>query len=260
MQDLRVHIIQFAPVWEDLDASQKRLSEIFKGIRDVDIVVLPEMFLSGFTMNPSEVAINTSSSQYQFLLEYSKDLGIVICGSVIWEEGDKFYNRFLWIEDGVEKFHYDKRHLFSLAGEEKIYSKGDKPILIEYKGWKIAPFICYDIRFPVYMRRRRDYDYDLLIVVASWPERRHFAWQQLLAARAIENQSYVVATNRVGKDGHGVLHEGGSGMWDYFGKKRASIQSFKEDGISIILKKEDIEKFRNQFRFLEDADDFSINY
>lgn len=260
MQDLRIQIIQFAPVWEDLKATQQQLKGLFKESKDVDVIVLPEMFLSGFTMNPKDSAIDENSEQYKFLLEQSNVLGVVICGSVIWKEGDKYYNRFLWIEEGVEKYHYNKRHLFSLAGEEKIYSKGEKPIIINYKGWRIAPFICYDIRFPVYMRRRRDFDYDALIVVASWPERRHFAWQQLLAARAIENQSFLIAANRVGKDGNGILHEGGSGMWDYFGKKKAAAQSFKAESVRVSLQKEAIVKFRNQFRFLDDADEFSIEY
>lgn len=260
MQDLRIQILQFAPAWEDIKATQQQLAIQFKELKDVDIVVLPEMFLSGFTMNPEKSAIDQNSEQYKFLLEQSKVLNCVVCGSVIWKDGDKYYNRFLWIEGGLEKYYYNKRHLFSLAGEEKVYAKGEKPIIIDYRGWRIAPFICYDIRFPVYMRRRKDFDYDVLIVVASWPERRHFAWQQLLAARAIENQAYLIASNRVGIDGKGILHEGGSGMWDYFGKKKAAAQSFKEERVCVLLQKESIEKFRNQFRFLDDADEFRIEY
>lgn len=260
MQDLKFALLQFSPNWEKVQENQEILERWFATAPDCDIIVLPEMFASGFSMNPQNCYMNESSPCYKWLLNKSIELGKVICGSIIWQEGNRYFNRFIWIENGVELHHYNKRHLFSLAGEEKVYTAGNTPILIEYKGWKIASFICYDIRFPVYMRRHKDFNYDLLLIVASWPERRHYAWQQLLCARAIENQAYLVAVNRVGKDGNGVLHEGGSGLWDYFGKKKIATQSFKEEWKQVIINKEKLEKFRQQFRFIEDGDDFSINY
>ena len=258
MQDLKIALIQFAPEWENPSENIKRIRTLIEAVQEADILLLPEMFLSGFTMHPEAVAINRDSSEYRQLQDMAEAKNCVICGSVIWSEGGTYTNRFLWIEPNASIRHYDKRHLFAFAGEDKVYTRGKNPILIEYKGWKIAPFICYDLRFPVFMRRRENLNYDLILLVASWPERRSLAWQCLLPARAIENQCYVAAVNRVGQDGNGILHEGLSQMLNFKGQALAEAGSFRENIVEVRLSYAALEEFRRRFAFYADGDRFEI--
>lgn len=259
MQNLRVGLLQFSPHWENLTLNIEKLNQWLQTVPDVDIIVLPEMFASGFSMNPDKVWMNEDSFFFKMLLIKSKELNKVICGSVVWKEGKCYTNRFIWIQaDGIV-YHYDKKHLFRLAKENEVYNAGKNKTIIEYKGWRICPFICYDIRFPVFMRRTVKENYDIMLVVASWPERRQYAWQSLLPARAIENQSYLLAVNRTGLDGNQVLHEGGSAAYNFMGKILAGSQSFTEQWIEVELNLETLQKHREQFRFFDDADEFSLN-
>jgi predicted amidohydrolase len=182
----------------------------------------------------------------------------VVTGSIIIREKEKFYNRLIWMKpDGTFDF-YDKRHLFRLADEHKTYTSGDKKISTEINGWKICPLICYDLRFPVWSRRTKQADYDVLVYVANWPERRIHAWRQLLVARAIENQSYVAGVNRIGKDGHSNHHPGYSVAIDFKGEQ-LSRTNFDEESIeTIVLNKESLFEFRKHFPFADDADEFRI--
>jgi predicted amidohydrolase len=187
--------------------------------------------------------------------EMAAEKNASVCGSLIIAENDKFYNRFICVDPGGQEAAYDKRHLFRLAGEQHHFTAGDKTISFEINGWRICPMVCYDLRFPVWSRNRNNYD--LLLYVANWPSRRHYAWESLLRARAIENLSYVVGVNRTGADGNDIPYTGGSAIIDYAGQELANLK----DQTGIVSKTLDIaalEKFRERFAFHEDADDFSI--
>ena len=178
-----------------------------------------------------------------------------VCGSLIIAENDKFYNRFICVDPSGQEAAYDKRHLFRLADEQHHFAAGDKTISFEINGWRICPMVCYDLRFPVWSRNRNNYD--LLLYVANWPSRRHYAWESLLRARAIENLSYVVGVNRTGVDGNGIPYTGGSAIIDYAGQELANLND-QTGVVSRTLDIDALEKFRERFAFHEDADDFSI--
>ncbi len=183
----------------------------------------------------------------------------VITGSFICSENNKYYNRLVWMNPTGEFFYYDKRHLFRMANEDKTYSSSSKKLIVNYKGWNIALLICYDLRFPVWSRRTNEYDYDALIYVANWPERRALPWKVLLQARAIENQSYVLGVNRIGKDGNAVFHSGDSSVFDFKGDKISTSLPNITVVETIELNKNNLHDFRNSFPAQLDADDFYIN-
>jgi len=261
MQDLNIALLQFAPAWENKTRTLGHIEEKWlpAAPQDADIWVLPEMFSTGFSMSAEALAEEPVGETYDRMLQWAKQYGKVICGSFITREDENFYNRFYWVQpDGICQT-YSKRHLFSLAKENEHYTAGDSKTIISYKGWRILPLICYDLRFPVFSRRTSGEDYDVLLYVASWPERRNYAWTQLLIARAIENQCYVAGVNRVGKDGNDILHAGDSVLLDFFGKPLARAGVFREKWIQAVLDKEKLYTFRERFPFAADADSFSID-
>lgn len=248
--------IQTDIIWENVSENLKSYQSKIDNLKS-DIIILPEMFTTGFTMNPEKLSEEMSGETISWMKMNSERLNSVICGSIIVKENEKYYNRFIWVEPSGEVKKYDKKHLFSFAGENENYTSGDSKLIIEYKGWKICPLICYDLRFPVWSRNIEDYD--ILIYVANWPNKRKHAWKTLLTARAIENQCYVVGVNRIGKDDNGNKYSGESCLINPIGET-LYISSHIENIYTTNLEKNDLLKFRNQLPFLLDRDNFKIIY
>ncbi len=253
---MKICLIQFDIVWKspkaNLESISKRIADPKNG--DVDLFILPELFTTGFVMDPETVENHQDETVGQ-LQHLAKAKNAAITGSIVWNENGKFHNRLLFIFPSGELQFYDKRHLFSLAGEQNSFEKGGESILIEYKGFRIRPIICYDLRFPVFCRN--DNDYDLLIVVANWPEARIDAWNALLKARAIENICYVVAVNRIGIDGNDAKYSGDSQVIDPLGK--FLTHPFGEScNNTSHLHKDELLQNRKHFGFLNDRDDFIL--
>ena len=217
MQDLKVTLIQSELAWEDIDSNLAEFNYRIDAIEeDTHLIVLPEMFSTGFTMNAAALAQDMNGSAVKWIKEKSTEKNIDIVGSFIADDSGKFFNRLVWAKPNGEIFIYDKKHLFRMAGEEKIYSAGNKNITVELNGWKIRPFICYDLRFPAWTRNIAN-QFDAAIFIANWPERRSAHWKALLHARAIENQCYIIGVNRVGIDGNGLSYSGDSSIIDPWG-------------------------------------------
>ncbi len=256
MQDLKVALIQSSLHWENIDSNLKMFEQKISSIKDkVDVIILPEMFSTGFSMKSTEFS-KANKNSYGWMEEISAQYNCVLTGSLIWEENDKYFNRLFWVQpDGTVKT-YDKRHLFSMGKEHEHYSAGTDKLLVEWNGWKIRPQICYDLRFPVWNRNTEDYD--LLFFVANWPERRSDAWKTLLKARAIENQAYVIGVNRVGEDGNGVYHSGDSSVYDLAGE--CLFHQANEEVTKIVeLSKEKLTTIREKLPFLKDRDNFILS-
>lgn len=252
---MKIALIQTALFWKEVDKNLLQFSEkIAKIDADTDLVILPEMFATGFAMQPQETAENMDGAAVQWLKENS--VNFAICGSLAIQENGNYYNRFIWCENREIKYTYDKKHLFSYASEHTVFTAGNEILLFDYKGFKIAPFICYDLRFPVWIRRVAS-KADLLIFVANWPTRRVHAWKTLLQARAIENLAYVAGVNRIGEDGNGIAHSGQSAVIDYCGDCLCSAADI-EVVLYANLEKEALINFREQFPALEDADNFEL--
>lgn len=254
---LNVALIQTELSWENPSQNRASLLDKIHSISEpVDIIVLPEMFTSGFTMNPLHVAETMQGETIQWLISLAAQKQVAITGSLVIKDNDKFYNRLVFVHPNGKIDQYDKRHTFTLAGEDKVYTAGIEKIVVDFKGWKICPLICYDLRFPVWARNVEHYD--VLIYVANWPAIRMVAWDTLLKARAIENMSYCIGVNRVGKDENNHDYSGHSAAYDIFGNRIDNIP-FGLEAIEIVtLKKEDIEVNRPKFNFLSDRDQFSI--
>ena len=251
MQDLRVVLVQPDLIWESPRANLEQFDRMLGSVEECDLVVLPEMFATGFSMNPQSVAVTMQSDILSWMLNHSHNFAL--CGSLAIEEKGQFFNRFLCAHQGRIVAQYDKRHLFAYAKEDQHYQAGNQVIQIEFKGWSIAPFVCYDLRFPAWIRQTAEVD--LMLFVANWPSKRQWAWNSLLTARAIENQCYVLASNRVGVDGNGIAYQGDSQAISMAGETLASLRA--ESGIiRVTLDKGELQAFRAQFPFLDDRDSF----
>ena len=255
--DLRISLVQPKLFWEDHLKNRDHLTNLVKGIKknESDVIILPEMFATGFTMQALDVAEEMKGESLSWMSDMAKSKNSAVTGSLVIKEGKNFYNRLIWMQPGGEIFTYDKRHLFRMANEHEIYTPGKKRIIIEWKGWRICPLVCYDLRFPVWSRNANEYD--LLLYVANWPSRRKFAWQQLLVARAIENQCYVAGVNRVGKDGNGIAYPGLSVVLDPAGETLKKFGS-SENVTTVKLDKPALENYRKSFPVMMDADKFVI--
>lgn len=259
MEDLKVTIIQSDLRWEDKELNLSMFSEKIDSIKDeTDLIVLPEMFTTGFSMNPNILAEPMTGNTISWMQQKAKEKNCVITGSFICEEKGKHLNRLAWVRPDGSFSVYDKRHLFSIGSENDHYRSGNKKIIVEIKGWKICPLICYDIRFPVWSRKTKEYNYDVLIYVANWPEKRVHAWKTLLDARAIENQCYVIGVNRIGNDGNGIYHSGNSAVIDPLGKVISHLEPFVEGIETINLSYSELVEFKNTFPAYKDADAFEI--
>ena len=253
---LNITIVQSDLVWENVDANLEMFSEKIAKITNTDIVVLPEMFNTGFSMNSKNLAETVDGKSVNWLKQQAKNKNAVIIASLIIKDGEDYFNRLFWINPDGTYQYYNKRHLFRMANEHNYYTAGTDEIIINYKGWRIKPLICYDLRFPVWARNKNDYD--LLIYVANWPERRAEPWKILLKARAIENQSYVVGVNRVGTDGNNVIFSGDSAIIDAYGKVISTIKAHEDTFESINISLSELNSFRKKFPVGLDADEFKI--
>ena len=254
--NLRVTMIQADLAWQDPATNRRNLAAHFRGLAGhTDLIVLPEMFTTGFSMAASSLAETMAGATVGWLREEAAAIGCAITGSLIVEEGGRHYNRLVWATPDGGCAHYDKRHLFRMAREQEHYAAGDRRLVVELKGWRLCPLVCYDLRFPVWSRSRGDYD--VLLYVANWPSRRRSAWSALLRARAIENVCYVVGVNRVGKDGNGASYSGDSVALDFLGQ----VLGGDRDGDfveTVVLDRESLATFRRDFPVHLDADDFEL--
>ncbi|MCC7233256.1 MAG: amidohydrolase [Bacteroidia bacterium] len=259
MSALKITLIQSRLYWEKPGDNLSMFEKKILAIPDeTDLILLPEMFTTGFTMHASGLAEAPEGPSVQWMRRMAVKQKAVICGSLIIEENKKYFNRLIWMRPDGSFSHYDKRHLFRLAGEEMTYSPGNHQGIMHWKGWNIFPLVCYDLRFPVWSRRKKEMDFDLLLYVANWPEKRITAWKSLLPARAVENQAYVAGLNRTGDDGNGIYHSGESAVYNYQGELLSSFRPGEEMMETIALNLEDLREFREHFAFGKDADDFRI--
>lgn len=252
---LRVALVQADAAWHDPAANRERLEGLIETIETpVDLVVLPEMFSTGFTMCSEAMAETMEGETVAWLRAQAARRGVTITGSVVIEDGQRF-NRHLWMPPDGRESVYDKRHLFRMAGEHQHYAPGNENVVVEMGSWRIRLCVCYDLRFPVWLRSRNDYD--VLLCVANWPAARQSAWTTLLRARAIENQCYAVGVNRVGVDGNGVVYRGGSAVFD--GEGAALAEAGDEPGIlSATLDLDALREYRERFPAWRDADTFEV--
>ncbi len=254
-ETLNVALVQTSLVWENPKANRTHIEDKVSSIT-ADLIVLPEMFSSGFTMNASEVAETMDGETIAWLKTLSKTKNAAIVGSLVITENNNYYNRLVFVEPNGTLTTYDKRHTFTLAGEHKVYTAGSEKTIIDYKGFKICPLVCYDLRFPVWARNSENYD--VLIYVANWPKVRIAAWDALLKARAIENMSYCIGVNRVGLDGNNYEYSGHSAAYDVLGHRMDSIPESIETVEVVTLEKSHITKYRERLGFLKDRDTFNL--
>jgi omega-amidase len=253
---LRVTLVQTEIAWQEPAANRRSLAAHFRGLAGhTDLIVLPEMFSTGFSMDAERLAEPMDGPTVGWMREEAAALGVAITGSLIVRDDGRCYNRLVWVRPDGTIEHYDKRHLFRIANEHHHYSAGEDRLVVELKGWRVCPLVCYDLRFPVWSRNRGDYD--LLLYVANWPQRRATAWHTLLRARAIENACYVVGVNRVGRDGNGTTHAGDSVVLDFLGQPLSS-EGGGDRVETAVLDLESLEGFRKSFPVHLDADGFDI--
>ncbi|MDO7170943.1 amidohydrolase [Mariniflexile sp. AS56] len=258
MQDqLKVALVQTDLVWENPKKNRENFTEKIASIlNDVDVIVLPEMFATAFTMNAEKVAETMEGETVGWMKTQAAISGAAIVGSLIILDAGKYYNRLLFVEPSGVITVYDKRHTFTLAGEDKVFASGNEKVILTYKGWKICPLVCYDLRFPVWARNVEEYD--VLLYVANWPKPRVFAWDALLKARAIENMCYTIGVNRVGLDGLQNEYCGNSAVYDVLGNTISTIKPNKEQVEVVTLDRNHISYYRNKLKFLDDKDGFSL--
>ncbi len=257
MQHLKIALIQTAIVWHHAEQNRALFSEKINQITEqVDLIVLPEMFTTGFSMQPQKIAEYMYGDTVKWMQKIASEKLTAISGSLIISENNKFYNRFIFVHPSGKIEFYNKRHLFSLAGEHTVYTSGEEKIIVDYKGWKICPQICYDLRFPVFARNVEMYD--LLLYVANWPKPRISAWDILLKARAIENLCYTIGVNRIGVDANNLEYSGHSAAYNCLGEQVAKTQENTEDIVIVTLEKNHISEIRTKLNFLSDKDTFEI--
>jgi predicted amidohydrolase len=257
MQDLRITWHQTPLHWENPKANARLFLEENE-YPETDLILLPEMFTTGFSMR-TELAEEAGETALNILRSLARKTGAAVCGSSMYKDGDRFYNRLIFQKPDEKPLFYDKRHLFSLAGEEKKYTPGNTRLVAEWKSWKIFPLVCYDLRFPVWSRRTPENEYEVMLFLANWPDRRSYAWRTLLKARAIENQAYVVGVNRVGADGNGIPHAGDSCAVSFSGKILRHSVPFRTEVQTVSLNKESLLRFRERLPFFNDGDSFLLN-
>jgi omega-amidase len=254
---LKVTLVQSEIAWEE---SNNNLSEFGKLINSItvptDLIVLPELFTTGFTMNVSSVAEGMSGNSVKWMRKMARSLQACITGSLLINEKGHYFNRLLWMKPAGQYSTYDKRHLFRMGEEHLHYSAGENKLIVELRQWKIRPLICYDLRFPVWSRNLSDYD--LLIYIANWPSSRRIVWETLLRARAIENQCYVIGLNRIGKDGMGINYSGDSQVIDFKGNIMKLLPANTKITETVTLNLQELKEFRKKFPVYLDADKFEV--
>lgn len=254
-EELNVALIQAPLVWEDPERNRALFSQKIAEIKaGVHLIVLPEMFTTGFTMSPDNIALAESRRTVHWMQEEASKKNAAIVGSTVFQEAGAFFNRLFFVEPDQTVSYYDKRHTFTLAGEDKVYSAGSEKLIVNYRGFAICPMVCYDLRFPVWARNVENYD--VLLYVANWPKPRINAWDNLLKARAIENMCYCIGVNRVGEDRSGHSYCGHSAVYDTLGEEL--VFSTEETMLYTTLRREHISTTRNQLKFLDDRDPFTL--
>ena len=256
MRDLTITLVQADLAWQDPAANRARLAALLDAAPALgELVILPEMFATGFTMRAPAHAEGMDGPTVTWLRSEARTRGITLCGSLVIASGGRYYNRLVWAPPAGEPGWYDKRHLFRMAGEHRHYSAGAERRVFDLGGWRVCPLVCYDLRFPVWSRGANAFD--LLLYVANWPVARRPAWRALLPARAVENQCYVAGVNRVGTDGHGVAYAGDSGAHHPLG--HALLDLGDREGVgSVVLRGDELEAYRQQFPAWQDADPFTL--
>lgn len=259
MKDLIITTIQTHLIWENIAQNLSHFDEKITSIQSpTDIIILPEMFTTGFTMNPEKFAEENEGIGLQWMLQKAKAKNCVVVGSISVKENTNYYNRLYWAKPDGTYESYDKRHLFRMGNEHQHYSAGNKKLIIEFNGWKICPLVCYDLRFPVWSRNRKDSTYDVLIYVANWPEVRSYPWKHLLIARAIENQSYVIGVNRIGEDGNQIIHSGDSCVINPRGEIISKTLAHQDSVETVNLPYSYLQDFRKAFPVMMDGDEFQV--
>lgn len=254
---LKIAYIQTHLEWENPEQNRYNFEEKITAIStEVDVIILPEMFTTGFTMNAASLAEDMTGKTVFWMKKLAQQKNSAIVGSLIIKENNNYYNRLLFILPDGKIHTYNKRHTFTLAGEDKVFTSGSKKNIVTYKGWKICPLVCYDLRFPVWSRNTQDYD--LLLYVANWPKKRITAWDTLLKARAIENMTYCIGVNRVGIDGKGFEYNGNSVVYDALGTVLNTNNSDKDYTEIVTLNRDTLNKHRDRFKFLNDRDQFTL--
>lgn len=255
--ELKITLVQTTLEWENPEANRKKFQKIIQSLEEsTDLIILPEMFTTGFTMNAEAYAETMEGKTVKWMIKMAREKNAAITGSIIVIENGKFFNRLLFTTPEGKLHAYDKKHLFTLASEQETYTAGNEKLIIQYKGWKICPMICYDLRFPVWARNIENYD--VLLYVANWPKVRTKAWDVLLQARAIENMAYCIGVNRVGIDGKDFEYVGHSTIYDGLGEDLFQLKNESEAIMNTILYKNHILEIRKKLQFLEDKDDFDL--
>ncbi len=252
---MKILLLQLDLKWESPEYNRAHAEEVIKTSSEADLIILPEMFTTGFCISPKGIAEKADSTTLSWMQSLAKEKNAALAGSVVTEENGKYYNRFYFVKPDGSYITYNKRHLFTFGGEDKEYTGGEERIIVEYKGFRILLQICYDLRFPVFSRNTGDYD--MIIYVASWPIPRIDVWNILLRARAIENVCYVAGVNRVGNDPY-CQYNGGTVLLDYKGKDIANTEFGKEEVVSGEIDIQSLSEFRQKFPALNDADKFRI--
>ncbi len=256
MPTLAVTVVQAELCWHDAVRNREHFTAVIGGLQEAtDLIVLPEMFTTGFSMDAANLAESMDGDSVRWMRETAAGCNAAVCGSLIIAQEQQFYNRFICAFPSGELHCYDKRHLFRLAGEQNHYAPGETLVTFELNGWRVCPMVCYDLRFPAWSRNRDSYD--LLLYVANWPQRRHHAWETLLRARAIENLSYVAGVNRTGKDGNDIPYKGGSSIIDYLGETLVDLGN-RTGTATTVLDLDQLGAFRDRFAFHKDADNFTL--
>ncbi len=256
---MRITLLQMDIVWEDIRANLDSCSLLLSDLAGkTDLILLPELFTTGFTMRSRELAEPMEGITMEWMKRTAYHLKSDLAGSIIIEENGSVFNRLIWMQEDGRYFHYDKRHMFRMGGEEKHYSPGRGQLFVHSHGVRFKPQICYDLRFPVWSRNRNDYD--VLFYIASWPGQRRSVWKSLLQARAIENQAYVFGVNRVGKDGMGINYHGDTIAYNAKGQEICSLEPDKVELKTIQISMENLVLFREKFPVWKDADPFNLEY
>ena len=257
IKNLRISLVQFEVIWENQDANRLKLDELLKPLNgSTDLILLPEMFTTGFSMHARELAETMDGPSVKWMVLQAQKTSAALAGSLIIKEDDHFFNRLVFVTPSCEIYYYDKRHLFSIGEEHKYFSSGNKRVIVNYLGWRIALMICYDLRFPVWCRTIKDAD--LMLFTANWPDARQPVWQTLTKARAIENQLYVAGVNRTGMDGSGINYVGESVVIDPKGKIMLDMGTKSDAAGTCVLSLEELNRFRKKFPVGKDVDTFEI--
>lgn len=257
MDKLNIALVQTSIYWEDVSKNLEHFGRKIRAIKDqADLIILPEMATTGFSMNPEKLAEGTDGRTVRWLMQLSSEVQCIIIGSFIMHEKKRYYNRLIWMEPSGEFFCYDKRHLFRMDNEHNNYTPGNYRLIKQIGSWRIMPLICYDLRFPVWSRNRNEYD--LLVYIANWPASRRDVWQTLLKARALENQAYVVGLNRIGSDGNAISYAGDSVVINPRGVTVSKMKPFEDSTEIVTVSLKELQEFRDRFPVCLDGDDFTI--